>query len=135
MVSGVSSPEALNVPSAMVYPLPLVLAPPRQYCYAVRAMVPSAAARSQARVTCQRRFYAQEESMNTTTALRQLLRQPGIIVAPGAYDCLTARLIEHEGFPAVYMTGAGTAVTRLGKPDLGFASLTEMLANASAMAS
>jgi carboxyvinyl-carboxyphosphonate phosphorylmutase len=73
--------------------------------------------------------------MQTTTALRQLLRQPGIIVAPGAYDCLTARLIEREGFPAVYMTGAGTAVTRVGKPDLGFASLTEMLANASAIAS
>jgi len=73
--------------------------------------------------------------MKTTTALRQLLRQPGSIVAPGAYDCLTAKLIEREGFPAVYMTGAGTAVTRVGKPDLGFASLTEMLANASAIAS
>src|SRR5262245_48398260 len=73
--------------------------------------------------------------MKTTTALRQLLRQPGIIVAPGAYDCLTAKLIEREGFPVVYMTGAGTAVTRVGKPDLGFASLTEMLANASAVAS
>lgn len=73
--------------------------------------------------------------MQTTTALRQLLRQPGIIVAPGAYDCLTAKLIEREGFSAVYMTGAGTAVTRVGKPDLGFATLTEMLANASAMAS
>ena len=73
--------------------------------------------------------------MKTTTALRQLLRQPGIIVAPGAYDCLTAKLIEREGFPAVYMTGAGTAVTRLGRPDLGFATLSEMLANASAMAS
>ncbi len=35
--------------------------------------------------------------MKTTTALRQLLRQPGIIVAPGAYDCLTAKLIEREG--------------------------------------
>ena len=73
--------------------------------------------------------------MKTTTALRQLLRQPGIIVAPGAYDCLTAKLIEREDFPVVYMTGAGTAVTRVGKPDLGFASLTEMLANASAIAS
>jgi carboxyvinyl-carboxyphosphonate phosphorylmutase len=73
--------------------------------------------------------------MKTTSVLRQLLRQPGIIVAPGAYDCLTAKLIEREGFPAVYMTGAGTAVTRVGKPDLGFASLTEMLANASAIAS
>jgi 2-methylisocitrate lyase-like PEP mutase family enzyme len=73
--------------------------------------------------------------MKTTTTLRQLLRQPGIIVAPGAYDCLTAKIIEREGFPVVYMTGAGTAVTRIGKPDLGFASLTEMLANASAIAS
>jgi len=73
--------------------------------------------------------------MKTTTALRQLLHQPGIIVAPGAYDCLTAKIIEREGFPGGYMTGAGTAVTRIGKPDLGFASLTEMLANASAIAS
>src|SRR5262245_37333038 len=77
----------------------------------------------------------QEDSMKTTAAFRQLLRQPGIIVAPGAYDCLTAKLIEREGFPAVYMTGAGTAATRVGKPDLGFATLTEMLANASAIAS
>ena len=73
--------------------------------------------------------------MKTTTALRQLLRHPGIIVAPGAYDCLTAKLIEREGFPVVYMTGAGTAVTRVGKPDLGFATLTEMLANARAITS
>ena len=69
--------------------------------------------------------------MPTTTALRELLRQPGIIVAPGAYDCLTAKIIEREGFPAVYLTGAGTAVTRVGKPDLGFTTLSEMLASAS----
>ena len=73
--------------------------------------------------------------MKTTTRLRQLLKGPGIIVAPGAYDCLTAKLIEREGFPAVYMTGAGTALTRLGVPDLGFATLTEMLSNAAAIAS
>ncbi len=73
--------------------------------------------------------------MKTTTTLRRLLREPGIIVAPGAYDCLTAKLIEREAFPAVYMTGAGTALTRLGQPDLGFATLSEMVANAAAMAS
>jgi 2,3-dimethylmalate lyase len=73
--------------------------------------------------------------MKTTTQLRQLLRQPGIIVAPGAYDCLTAKLVAREGFPAVYMTGAGTALTRLGQPDLGVATLSEMVANAAAMAS
>jgi carboxyvinyl-carboxyphosphonate phosphorylmutase len=73
--------------------------------------------------------------MKMTTRLRELLRQPGIVVAPGAYDCLTAKLIEREGFPAVYMTGAGTAVTRLGRPDLGFATLSEMASNAGAIAS
>jgi carboxyvinyl-carboxyphosphonate phosphorylmutase len=73
--------------------------------------------------------------MRSTTALRHLLRQPGIVVAPGAYDCLTAKLIEREGFPAVYMTGGGTAVTRVGKPDLGFTTLSEMLASAGAITS
>jgi carboxyvinyl-carboxyphosphonate phosphorylmutase len=72
--------------------------------------------------------------MKTTTQLRQLLREPGIIVAPGAYDCLTAKMIEREGFQVVYMTGAGTAMTRIGQPDLGFATLSEMVANAAAMA-
>jgi 2,3-dimethylmalate lyase len=72
--------------------------------------------------------------MKTTTQLRQLLREPGIVVAPGAYDCFTAKLIEREGFPVVYMTGAGTAITRIGKPDLGFTTLSEMVANAAAMA-
>ena len=62
--------------------------------------------------------------------LRQLLSSPGIIMAPGAYDCLTARIIEGAGFPAVYMTGAGTSVARLGYPDLGLATMTEMVANA-----
>ena len=73
--------------------------------------------------------------MRATTTLRQRLRDPGIIVAPGAYDCLTAKLIECEGFPAVYMTGAGTALTRLGHPDLGFATLSDMVANAAAIVS
>lgn len=73
--------------------------------------------------------------MKTTTRLRELLSAPGIIVAPGAYDCLTAKLIEREGFAAVYMTGAGTAVTRLGKPDLGFATLTEMVSSAGSITS
>ena len=65
--------------------------------------------------------------------LRQLLAQPGIIVAPGAYDCLTARIIEQAGFPAVYMTGAGTSVARLGYPDLALATMTEMVDNAASI--
>lgn len=71
--------------------------------------------------------------MRSTSRLRQLISSPGIIAAPGAYDCLTARLIEQAGFPAVYMTGAGTSVARLGYPDLALATLTEMAANAASI--
>jgi carboxyvinyl-carboxyphosphonate phosphorylmutase len=72
--------------------------------------------------------------VRTTTKFRQLLNQPGIIQAPGAYDCLTAKLIQQAGFPAVYMTGAGTSVAQLGYPDLGLATMTDMIANAGSIA-
>ena len=65
---------------------------------------------------------------------KELLQAPGIIAAPGAYDCLTAAIIQQAGFPAVYMTGAGTSVARLGKPDLALASMTEMVSNAADIA-
>jgi 2-methylisocitrate lyase-like PEP mutase family enzyme len=52
-----------------------------------------------------------------------------MVVAPGAYDCITAKLVEQAGFPAVYMTGAGTAAT-LGYPDFGLVTMSEMVANA-----
>ncbi len=68
--------------------------------------------------------------MRTTTKLRQMLKAPGIIVAPGAYDGFSARLIEAAGFHAVYMTGAGTAASHLGQPDLGLATMTEMATHA-----
>ena len=71
--------------------------------------------------------------MRTTTKFRQLLNQPGIIQAPGSYDCLTAKLIQQAGFPAVYMTGAGTSVAQLGYPDLGLATMTDMIANAASI--
>ena len=72
--------------------------------------------------------------MRATKRFRQLLNEPGIITAPGAYDCLTAAIIQRTGFPAVYMTGAGTSVARIGYPDLALATATEMLANAAAIA-
>ena len=73
--------------------------------------------------------------MKATTRFRQMLAEPGIITAPGAYDCLTAAIIQQTGFPAVYMTGAGTSVARIGYPDLALATATEMLANAASIAS
>lgn len=72
--------------------------------------------------------------MRPTTKLRQMLRKPGLIVAPGAYDCLTAKIVQREGFPAVYMTGAGTSISRLGYPDLALASMSEMVGNAANIA-
>ena len=75
-----------------------------------------------------------ETKMTATSRFRQLLAEPGIIVAPGAYDCLTANIIQKAGFPAVYMTGAGTSMARLGYPDLALATMTEMLDNAANIA-
>lgn len=72
--------------------------------------------------------------MRATTQFRQMLSDPGIITAPGAYDCLTAAIIEKTGFAAVYMTGAGTSVARIGYPDLALATATEMMSNAAAIA-
>src|SRR5258705_9438612 len=66
-------------------------------------------------------------------SLRQLLSAPGLIVAPGAYDGITARLVEQAGFPLVYMTGAGTSAAR-GYPDYGLLTLTEMVENAAVLA-
>ena len=59
-------------------------------------------------------------------SLRALLARPGLVVAPGAYDVLTARLIERAGFPAVYMTGSGVSISALGFPDIGLVSLYEV---------
>ena len=66
--------------------------------------------------------------MTAAARMRELLRRGGMIVAPGAYDCITARLIERAGFDAVYMTGAGTAAT-LGYPDFGLVTMSEMVGN------
>jgi len=67
--------------------------------------------------------------MSEAHRLRARLRQDGMIVAPGAYDGITARLIEQAGFDAVYMTGAGTSAT-FGYPDFGLLTMTEMVGNA-----
>ena len=71
--------------------------------------------------------------MGIRAVFRERLRADGMITAPGAYDCITARLVEQAGFPAVYMTGAGTAAT-LGYPDYGLVTMSEMAANAGRLA-
>lgn len=59
--------------------------------------------------------------------LRALVSSKELVIAPGAYDALSARLIEEAGFPAVYMTGFGTAASYLGRPDVGLLSMSEMV--------
>ena len=64
--------------------------------------------------------------MSLRRTLRELVQQKNALVVPGAYDGVSARLVERAGFPAVYMTGYGTSASRLGLPDLGYAGLAEM---------
>jgi 2,3-dimethylmalate lyase len=62
--------------------------------------------------------------------LRELLDGPEPVIAPGAYDALSARLVEQAGFGAVYMTGFGASASLLGRPDVGLLSFGEMVDHA-----
>ena len=68
--------------------------------------------------------------MKGTTRLRQLLQQPGMLVAPGAHDVMTARLIEQAGFDALYLSGFATSASMLGIPDHSLITMTELLTRA-----
>ena len=65
--------------------------------------------------------------MRPSTILRRMLDEPEIIVLPGAYDALTARLAERVGFSAVFTTGFGFAATVLGVPDMGLLTMSETM--------
>jgi 2-methylisocitrate lyase-like PEP mutase family enzyme len=71
---------------------------------------------------------------NPVGKLKELLSSGQIVMAPGAPDALTARLVQRAGFPAIYMTGFGATATQLGMPDIGLMSQTEMTAHARDMA-
>ena len=60
-------------------------------------------------------------------ALRALLKSKKLFIAPGVFDCLTARLAEKAGAQALYMTGSGVSITRLGAPDVALLSFAEIL--------
>ncbi len=63
---------------------------------------------------------------DTETLLQRLKRKP-IVVAPGVYDALTAHLAEAAGFGTLYVSGAAIAYTRLGRPDVGLVSMSEVV--------
>jgi 2-methylisocitrate lyase-like PEP mutase family enzyme len=64
--------------------------------------------------------------VKTSTRLRALIAGPDIVVAPGVYDGLSARMVARAGFPAVYATGGGIARS-MGYPDLGLLGLNEVV--------
>ncbi len=64
--------------------------------------------------------------MSKNKQLRALIERDRILVTPGVYDAYLARCVERAGFDALYMTGAGVSHARLGVPDLGLVSFSEM---------
>ncbi len=71
--------------------------------------------------------------MTDTPRLRDRLRAPSILVAPGVYDGLSALLAERAGAEAVYLSGASIAYTRFGRPDIGLVDMTEVAQTLSAI--
>ena len=66
--------------------------------------------------------------------LRALLAAPGTVMAPGAFNAMSAKLAQESGFQALYVPGGGTALAQYGVADLGLLTLNEMVANAGAIA-
>lgn len=71
---------------------------------------------------------------NGAKQLRTLLARPKLLVAPGCYDALSAKLVQEAGFDAAYMTGFGTSASVLGMPDAGLISFSEMATHAGNLA-
>ncbi|MBI5577536.1 MAG: oxaloacetate decarboxylase [Deltaproteobacteria bacterium] len=67
--------------------------------------------------------------------LRDLLKKPGLVRAPGAFDAWSARLVEMAGFPAAYMTGYGASASVIGRPDIGLMTMSEAVTQARNMSS
>jgi methylisocitrate lyase len=65
--------------------------------------------------------------MTKVATLRKLIEAPGIVVLPGAYDVLSAKLIEQAGFEVVFTSGFGLSASTLGMPDIGLLTMTETL--------
>jgi 2-methylisocitrate lyase-like PEP mutase family enzyme len=65
--------------------------------------------------------------MTQQNTLRSQLSKPPIVIAPGVYDPLTALIATQAGFRSLYISGAAIAYTRLGRPDIGLVSVTEVV--------
>ncbi len=77
---------------------------------------------------------ADKTATRMTTRMRELIAEPKLTQIPGVIDAAWARVVASEGYDAVYMTGAGTSASRLGWPDVGLLTMTEMVDNAGRIA-
>ena len=68
--------------------------------------------------------------MNYGSQLRALIERDEILLCPGVHDSLTARAVDRVGVDAIYMTGYGTSLSRVGVPDAGLITMPEMVENA-----
>ncbi|MGD8400155.1 MAG: isocitrate lyase/PEP mutase family protein [Bacillota bacterium] len=71
---------------------------------------------------------------NPGKVLRDLLEAPDIIMAPGVYDGISARVCEQAGFPILYLSGAGASTSRIGEADIGLTTMTDIVDNARSIA-
>lgn len=65
--------------------------------------------------------------MDAAKRFRELMAQPGVILAPGVYDCVSAKAVERAGFPAAFISGAAVTASILGYPDVGLQTMPEIL--------
>ncbi len=65
--------------------------------------------------------------MSPADRLRAVLAKPGVLVMPGCFDALSAKLVERADFAATFMGGFAVSGTRLGAPDAGLISYAEMV--------
>ncbi|KMK64886.1 oxaloacetate decarboxylase [Puniceibacterium sp. IMCC21224] len=72
--------------------------------------------------------------LGRSSRLRALVAAPDLLVAPGCYDCLTARLVARAGFAAAYITGSGVSMSAIGAPDMGALSSAELIERAQRIA-
>src|SRR3989304_6339876 len=72
--------------------------------------------------------------MDSSKRLRQLLQRPGPVLAPGVYDCISAKVVERAGYDAAFVSGAAVTASVLGYPDVGLQTMPEILAQVRNMA-
>jgi 2-methylisocitrate lyase-like PEP mutase family enzyme len=68
--------------------------------------------------------------IRSTTKMRKLLAEKKLIVAAGAHDALSAKIMEHAGFEVIFLSGFGFEASLLGKPDAGLLTMSEIVTHA-----